>query len=256
MQRIRFTLALGMLAIAGSVDAATFSFGTPVNATDVNGVNPVAASAIFAVSGNTITITLNNLEANPTEDAQILDALTFQLNNQNIGGTITHSMAVTEFINVNGAGAFTPVTTNLPAWNLTDAVVGTGTTVDFSFCDARVTGTNCTSTGTDPLEGGIIGAPGPGSVYTNANSSIKGSTANPYVFEDVVFTITMLGGGTFNSTQSSYTNLLFGYGDATGQYEVVDGVATPEPSSFRMMAAALAIGLAAFRYRHKLRAQR
>ena len=39
-----------------------------------------------------------------------------------------------------------------------------------------------------------------------------------------------------------------------GEYEAVGGEA-PEPSSFWMMVAALAIGLAAFRYRHKFHAQ-
>jgi hypothetical protein len=250
MQRPRFTFALGILAIAGALHASTFSFGTPAGQKDINGVDPVAASAIFTVSANTITITLNNLEANPTEDAQILDALTFQLNGQTVGGTITLSMAETEFIKVDGNDSFTQVTTNLPAWNLSDTVVGS--TVDFSFCDAKVTGTNCTSAGTKPLEGGIIGAPS-GSNYTNANSTIKGSTANPYIFEDAVITIKMTS-GSFNLAQSSYTNLLFGYGDETGQYDAVGGEA-PEPSSFWMMTAAFAMGFAAFRSRHKFRAQ-
>src|SRR5580700_8924777 len=130
MQRIRFIFALGMLAIAAALHASTFSFGTPTGQKDINGVDPVAASAIFSVSANVITITLNNLEANPTEDAQILDALTFQLNGQTIGGSITLSMAETEFIDVSGAGSFTQVTTNLPAWHLSDTVVGS--TIDFS----------------------------------------------------------------------------------------------------------------------------
>jgi hypothetical protein len=250
MQRTRFIFVLAILAIAGALHASTFNFSTPSGAKDVNGVDPVAASAVFTVSANTITITLNNLEANPTEDAQILDALTFQLNGQTIGGTITLSMAETEFIQVPNGGAYSQVTTNLPAWNLSDTVAGS--TVDFSFCDAKVTGTNCTSTGTKTLEGGIIGAPGAGNKYTSANSTIEGSAANPYIFEDAVITIHMTS-GTFNLTQGSYTNLLFGYGDANGQYEAVSGE-TPEPSSFWMMAAALAIGLAAFGYRHKLRA--
>jgi hypothetical protein len=250
MQRTRFIFALGILAIAGAMHASTFNFSTPSGAKDVNGVDPVAASALFTVSGGTITITLNNLEANPTEDAQILDALTLQINNQTIptGATITLSMAETEFIKVNSTETFTQVTTNLPAWNLSDSVVGS--TVDLSFCNAKVTGTNCTSAGTKALEGGIIGAPGSGSKYSNANSTIKGSTANPYIFEDAVFTI-KLSSGTFNLNQGSYTNLLFGYGDASGQYKAVVGD-TPEPSSFWMMAAALAIGLTGFRYRPKL----
>jgi hypothetical protein len=250
MQRTGFIFALGILAIAGTLRASTFSFSTPTGAKDVNGIDPVAASAIFVVSSNTITITLNNLEANPTEDAQILDALTFQLNNQTIGGTLTLSMATTEFIRVNNNETYSQVTSNLPAWNLSDTVVGS--TIDFSFCDAKVTGTNCTSAGTKALEGGIIGAPGFGNQYTGANSTIRNSSANPYMFEDAVITIKMTS-GTFNVSQSSYTNLLFGYGDTSGEYEAVGGVA-PEPSSVWMMAAALGMGLAAFRYRHRVRA--
>jgi hypothetical protein len=253
MQRTRFIFALGILAIAGTLQASTFSFGTPTGQKDINGVDPVAASAIFAVSGNTITLTLNNLEANPTEDAQILDALTFQINNQTVGGTISATMALnTEFVDVANNETYTQVTTNLPAWNLSDTVIGS--TVDFSFCDAKVTGTNCTSAGTKALEGGIIGAPGPGNKYVGANTTIRNSPANPYIFEDAVITIKMTS-GTFNLTQSSYTNLIFGYGDTTGEYDAIGGEA-PEPSSFWMMAAAVAFGLAAFRYRHKLRAQR
>lgn len=253
MQRTRFIFALGILAIAGSLHASTFGFATPTGAKDVNGVDPVAASALFSVSGGTITITLNNLEANPTEDAQILDALTFQLNNQTIptGATITVTQTENEFIQINSNfKQFTVVSSDL-SWNLSDTVVGS--TVDFSFCDAKVTGTNCTSAGKDAPAGGIIGAPGSGNKYTNANSTIKGSSADPYIFEDATFTI-KLSTGSFDLTQSSYTNLLFGYGDTSGEYEAVDGVA-PEPSSFWMMATALAIGLAAFRYRHKFHAQ-
>src|ERR1700691_1675912 len=147
MQRNRFIFALGVLAIAGTLRASTFSFGTPSNAKDINGVDPVAASAVFTVTSNTIKVTLNNLEANPTEDAQILDALTFQLNNQTIpgGATIMLTQTEREYIKVNNTDTYTQVTANLPVWNLADTV--SGSTVDFSFCNAKVTGTNCTSTG-------------------------------------------------------------------------------------------------------------
>jgi hypothetical protein len=252
MQRIRFIFALGMLAIAGALHASTFSFSTPTGQKDINGTDPVSASAVFAVSGSTITITLSNLEANPTEDAQVLDALTFQLNNQTVTGTFTLSMAVdTEYIDITSNTSYTKVTTGLPAWNLSDSVAGS--TVDFSFCNAKVTGTNCTSSGTKAPAGGIIGLPAAGGEYTKANSTITGSTADPFISETAIITIHMNGGGTFDSTQSSYTNLLFGFGDATNQYDAIVGDA-PEPSSFWMMAA-LAMGLAAFRYRHKFRAR-
>jgi len=252
MQRTRFIFALGILAIAGALHASTFGFSTPAGAQTI-GVNgdPLAASAIFTVSANTITITLNNLEANPTTDAQVLDALTFQLNGQTIpgGATINLSMSETKFIKVTNGGS-DPQTSATLSWNLSDQV--TGSTVDFSFCNAIVTGTNCTSAGTDAPAGGIIGAAASNNKYTNADSTIRGSSANPYIFEDASFAITM-SSGTFNLNQSNYTNLLFGYGDTTNEYEAVGGVA-PEPSSFWMIAAALALGLAAFPYRHKLRA--
>jgi len=255
MNRARLIFALGMLAMAGGLRASTFDFTTPNGAKAVGGVDPVDAEALFTVTSNTITITLQNLEANPTEDAQVLDALTFQLNGQTIpgGASIDLSMSETEFIKVNSNETYTKVTSNLPSWNLSDKVVGS--TVDFSFCNAEVTGTNCTSedskTSGGLPEGGIIGQSGSGSKFTNANSTILNSHSNPYIYEQAVFTITLTS-GTFNTSQNSYTNLLFGYGDTSGEYEAITGQA-PEPSSFWMMAAALALGLLAFKYRRTIR---
>lgn len=252
MQITKAILAVAIAAAAAAqVHASTFTFATPSGATALGGVDPVSASALFNVSGNTLTITLDNLEVNPTEDAQVLDALTFQLNNQTIpnGASINLSMSETEFIQIGSkTTAFTTVSGSGVAWNLSDSV--SGSTVNFDFCNAEVTGTNCTSTGTQAPEGGIIGESGSGNKFSHANSSLTG-TANPYIYEDAVFTVT-LSKGTFNLSEDNYTSVLFGFGTNTAEYEAV-AAAAPEPSSFWMMAAALLLGLTAFRYRHKFR---
>jgi hypothetical protein len=235
------------LAAVGQLHAATFSFSTPNGAEDP-AKNPVAASAIFVVSGNTITITLENTEANPVDDGQVLDALTFQLANQSIpnGATISMNMTESEFVDIGSSGSYTQVTSNLPSWNLSDTV--SGSTIDFDFCNYKETGMNCTSAGSDAPSGGIIGASGAGNKYTDANSTIKGGPANPYIYSEATITLT-LSSGTFSTSAASYKDVLFGFGS-----NVVDDIpvpAAPEPSTFWMMGL-LGVGLAAFQYRHKL----
>src|ERR1700722_11905999 len=112
MQTIRLIFALGTLAIAGALHASTFNFSTPTGAKDLAN-NPVSVESIFVVSGNQLQITLENKTTNPIDDGQILDALTFQLSNQVIptGATISFSGAITEAININSNGTFSPVST-------------------------------------------------------------------------------------------------------------------------------------------------
>jgi hypothetical protein len=270
MQSIRFIFALGTLAIAGALHASTFDFSTPTNAKDLAG-NPVSVETIFVVNGNQLQITLENHTTNPIDDGQILDALTFQLNNQVIptGATITFSGSITEAITVNTNGTFTPVSncnggsnqtgcsTEETNWTGTDTITGTpsDSTIKFDLCNANITAAGCPSSSqqTYASEEGIIGGPNTSGNYTNAG--IKSSAKNPYIFETATLDLT-LSSGTFNVAQDNYTNLIFGLGSTSADEDAIDGVATaPEPSTFWMMAA-LAIGFAAFRYRHKLRAQR
>jgi hypothetical protein len=252
-QMLNARLLFTVLAIAavGQLHAATFSFSTPNGAEDP-AKNPVAASAIFVVSGNTITITLENTEANPIDDGQVLDAMTFQLANQTIpnGATISMSMTESEFVDVGSTGAYTQVTTNLPSWSLTDSV--SGSNIDFDICNYKETGMNCTSAGSEAPEGGIIGAAGANNKYTNANTTIKGGPANPYIYDEATITI-KLSSGTFTTNGASYSDVLFGFGS-----NVADDIpvpAAPEPSTFLMMGL-LGVGLAAFQYRHKLALKR
>ena len=269
MQSIRFIFALGTLAIAGALHASTFSFSTPTGAKDLAG-NPVSVEAIFVESGNQLQITLQNLTSNPIDDGQILDALTFQLTNQVIptGATISYTGTISEAITINTNGTFTPLSTcnggsnqsgchtDVLNWTGTSTVTGpaNNSTIQFDFCDANITKAGCPSSSTQTYapDEGIIGAPNTGNHYTS--SGINGSAKNPYIFEQATLDIT-LSSGTFNLPQSNYTNLIFGMGSQSNDEDAINGTA-PEPSSFWMMLAALALGFAAFRYRHKVRAQR
>ena len=72
----------------------------------------------------------------------------------------------------------------------------------------------------------IIGPPG-GPTYSNANGSIAGNKPhNPFLNESATFTIT----GTGITADTTITSATFSFGTTSGVD--VDGVATPEPSSF------------------------
>jgi hypothetical protein len=270
MQNLRFIFAFGILAIAETLHASTFNFSTPTGATDI-ARNPVSVESIFVVSGNQLQITLENHTTNPIDDGQILDALTFQLTNQVLlpGATISFGGSITEAITINSNGTFTPVATcnggNNQSGCQNDEMNWTGTatisgpannsTIQFALCNANITAAGCPSSSSQTYahDEGIIGGPSTSSKYTN--SGIKSNAENPYIFEQATLDIT-LSVGTFNLAQGNYTNLIFGLGSQIGVDEdAIHGVA-PEPSSFWMMAAAFAFGLAAFKYRHKFRAQR
>ena len=267
MQTIRLIFALGTLAIAGALHASTFNFSTPTGAKDLAN-NPVSVESIFVVSGNQLQITLENKTTNPIDDGQILDALTFQLSNQVIptGATISFSGAITEAININSNGTFSPVSTCNGGssqsgcspitmnWTGTTTVTGpaNNSTIQFDMCNANIVAAGCPSSSSHTYgsSAGIIGGPNGSNRYTS--SGIDSSPKNPYIFEQATLYLT-LSSGSFNLTQNNYTNLIFGFGSQSNDEDAIHGSA-PEPSSFWMMAAAMAIGLTAFRYRHKLRA--
>jgi hypothetical protein len=269
MQSIRLIFALGTLAIAGGLHASTFGFSTPTGAKDLAN-NPVSVESIFVVNGNQLQITLENNTTNPIDDGQILDALTFQLINQVIptGATISFTGSITEAIDINTNGTFNPLSdcnggnnktgcqNYVMNWTGTDTVTGpaNNSTIQFDFCDANITAAGCPSSSSQTYasEEGIIGGPNASNHYTN--SGINRNANNPYIFEQATLDIS-LSSGTFNLAQDNYTNLIFGVGSQSNDEDIFHGV-TPEPSSFWMMAAALAFGLVACRYRRKLRPQR
>jgi hypothetical protein len=121
----------------------------------------------FTTSANTLNIALSDLQADPKDVAQLLSDLSFTVGN---GGSLTGSTEASsagQEITVNKDGSFTLGST-----------VGRG----WVFSSTSSTGT------LDVLAGGgagpthlIIGPPGTGGVYDNANGSIAGNKAhNPF----------------------------------------------------------------------------
>jgi hypothetical protein len=268
MKSTHLIIALGIIGAAGTLHASTFSFSTPTGAKDLAG-NPVSVTAIFVVSGNQLQITVENNTKNPVDAGQILDAMTFELKNQTLptGASIYFSGSLSEAININSNGSYSPVGTCnggsnqsgcyqiAENWTGTDTITGSGSnsTIQFVMCDANVTAAGCPSktAQTYANEAGIIGGPSSSNTYTS--SGIKASPANPYIFESATLYLT-LSSGTFNTYATAYSNVLFGFGNSTATYDAIAGVA-PEPSSFGMMAAALILGLAGYKFRHKLSAK-
>src|SRR5262245_15745697 len=103
MKRIKTALGItgaSLLALGASANVITFT--TPTGAT--TGGGPVNASATFITGNGTVTVTLNNLQANPTDVAQLLSDLEFTLSGGQTTGTLlpANSSAQQIFVAANG----------------------------------------------------------------------------------------------------------------------------------------------------------
>lgn len=191
---------------AQSSQAALITFVTPTGA-NIGG-KPVNAEADFNLSDGQLSITLSNLQANPTNNIQTISDLSFTLSNGSLTGATSNSLtAPVNLITINSNHS---------------TVSGTGT-AGFVFS------TPSSTVGLLDLLNGqghagpahaIIG-PAP---YTAADSSIAGSGPhNPFIDQTATFTIS--GGITAATTVSTVT---FSFGTTSGQNITV---AVPEPST-------------------------
>jgi hypothetical protein len=211
------TLFCGMCCVGAQ--AAT-EFITPMNSNPGGG--PVDASATFAISGDTIAVTLMNLGANPTDVGQNISDLSFTLG----GGSLTNaslSSSSGEEITVAHGGGFTTGSSVSTGWGFTH----TATSVDLDaigFVGPKHT---------------IIGPPGPGNLYSNANGSIAPNSAhNPFLNQTATFDIT----GTGITAGTTVDSATFSFG-TMGQFTVPGTpvtVSVPEPGSFGLLVLGLA----------------
>jgi hypothetical protein len=148
--------------------ASTIFFQTPAGST--TGGQPVSATASITTNDNgTITVTLNNLFANPTSATQLVTDLFFTLSAAPGSALNTTTTPVATLIDLTGAST---VGVPIDPWTLTSS----GAVIHLDSLPG------------DPDQG-IIG-PGP---YTNANGSLTGAPHNPLINQTATFSFAVSG---------------------------------------------------------------
>lgn len=187
--------------MVASANANTVMFETPSGAS--SGGEPVDASATFVTSANTLTITLVNVEANPTDVTQLISDLSFSLTSGQTSGTLVPGSGLQR--SVATGGAFTDSTVPDLGWDLSGlALTVLGTPIGPAHL--------------------IIGPPNGSNKYSNADPTIAGNALNnPFLAGPILFTIHisgLTGADTVNSTS-------FSFGTTEGAH-LVQGVRVPD----------------------------
>jgi hypothetical protein len=232
---LSLTLGAGlMMGALPPVHAATVTFVTPTGAT--TGGGPVDASATFTTGTNSISVSLSNLQANITDVAQALSDLFFTYSGSNLSGqTLTSSSG--QEITVAGNGTFTTGATVAAGWVLSSPASNTLLLNDLG------------AGGAGPAHL-IIGPPGAGNVYSNANGSIAGNGPhNPFLNQTAMFAISLAG----ITADTTITSAIFSFGTTAGIN--VPGVPSgvPLPGALPLFATGLA-GLGLMKWRKKRKA--
>jgi hypothetical protein len=213
------TALVGLIVSVSVAHASTVTFVTPAGS--MTGGQPVDASAKFTTGPGSLSITLTNLEANPTSVVQALSDLSFTLSGGQTSGTLTSSSG--QEITVNGNGSFT-----------TGSSVGTGWVLTGLDLDVLAAG------GAGPAHL-VIGPPGPGGTYSNANGSIAGNGPhNPFLNQTAAFVLGITG---LTATET-VTSAIFSFGTTEGA-NLVTGVPStvPLPGAFVLFGTVLVGGL-------------
>jgi hypothetical protein len=222
MAHLRYIPAtLGALACGVALQVNAQTFVTPTGST--TGGQPVDASAAFTTGSGTVTITLDNLQANPTSVVQNLSDLSFTLSNGATSGTLGSNTGME--IVVHSGGTFTPGSTVPTGWVLNNGFMG-GLQLDV-----------LSAGGAGPAHL-IIGPPGPGPLYSNANGSIAGNGPhNPFLNETATFTVDVSN----VTAATTVTGAVFSFGTTDGANTVPGTTSSvPEPASLALLGMGLA----------------
>lgn len=208
--RLELAIALaGLLTFGAGQSRAGLVFDIPANTNNSEHL-PVAASATFSFSSDSVTITIQNLEANLTASNQLISGLQFTLSGTPTGQSFSSGSAVEMNLsppNYTLLNSGNPVATT--RWHLASS-------------------TELTTLGGGPPAQLIIGPPNGSNQYTNANGGAN--NFDPNLFESATFTLTYTGGVTSATTVS---DVKFEFGGDPSSDGIINGdpVSVPEPSS-------------------------
>lgn len=191
--------------------ADTMIFQTPPGST-ISGSGSVAARAYFTTGAGTLTISLVDLLANPTDDGQTISDLEFQVVG-GLSGTTTMTSDIGQTITIGG-GTGTTGTTGTANW-------GFGA-YNSGFITCIICPTSPLSQPPNPTAppSDLIVGPGP---YSNANASF--TSHDPYINQTLTITISNMN----ITTTTQISNVVFSFGTQFGS--TVGGIVlTPEPS--------------------------
>jgi hypothetical protein len=236
--RPRWLIALALAAMLFAPGVASATIVTYMTNTGT-GDNQKTATATFTTGTNSVTITLQNLIVDQKSVGQSVSDLFFKLSTGQSSGSITSSSATAR--DVAGNGTFTDHGSVSTQWSL-GFVPGSGASTGFHLDDLNNTPITPAHT--------LLGAPGSGGTYDNANSSIAGNGPhNPFLAGTATFVLT-IAGVTSSSTISQAT---FSFGTTSGDDHpgtIVPPVPTPEPTSLVMVLTALVpLGIVGLRAR-------
>jgi hypothetical protein len=222
------------LLMTSPLNAATITYVTPSGSSTSGGA--VNASALFNTTAGALTVTLTNLQPNITDVAQALSDLNFTFSNGLTTGTLTSSSGQQVTIAANGTTTLGPTTST--GWGLNNNVSG---------------GLQLNALGFVGPAGLIVGPPGPGGVYTNANGSIAGNGPhNPFINQTATFTIS----NAAITAATLITSAVFSFGTTAGIN--VTGVPStnpvPLPGALPLFATGLG-GLLLMRWKRKRKAE-
>lgn len=214
------TLCIVLLTAAAVPCRADFIswYQTQPGAVNPNDGKPVNAGATFAADGTTLTITLKNLEADPTAISQNISGLFFTFTTGETKGTLVSSAA--DFIEIGKQHSVTVDGAGSTGWDLLTDFSG-GLKLDLLGSDVVPAHT-------------IIGAPGIDGLYDSANGSLAGNRPhNPFIDQTATFILNVP-----ISQDTRIDEVIFSFGTAPGQ-DATGTQPVPEPASLLLLGTGL-----------------
>lgn len=211
------------LAILTAVAGVTAS-ARAVEVTGTVAGSPIDVSYTLVASANTITLTLNNLEADPSSVIQGISGFSFNVSHGSTSGATTVNTG--KIIDVAGDGTFTtPTSDPLLGWGISQS----GLNVHLSSLPQYL----------------IIGGPDTGTgKYDDANGSIAANPGhNPFVYETATFTITDSG----VNADTTFSDIVLYFGTTPTSFDTTNPPPSlPDGGSTVVLLGLAGLGLFAF----------